>query len=151
DNMYRDVFFVRWEIYGRQYFVKNLDTTGAASKLTHILYAFSNIDGNNGTCLNGVVVGVGGDPEGVDQGTGAGDASADYGRPAAASESIDGVGDVAGAKLMGNFNQLRKLKAKYPTLHVLMSSGGWTYSKFFSKVAATAASRQKFVSSCIDM
>jgi chitinase len=150
-HKYRVGYFVQWGIYGRQYFVKNLDTTGAASKLTHVLYAFSNIDGTNGTCLNGVVQGVGSDPEGVDQGTGAGDASADYGRPAAATESVDGVADVAGAKLMGNFNQLRKLKAKYPNLHVLMSIGGWTYSKFFSQVAATAASRQKFVSSCIDM
>jgi chitinase len=150
-HKYRVGYFVQWGIYGRQYFVKNLDTTGAASKLTHVLYAFSNIDGTNGTCLNGVVQGVGGDPEGVDQGTGAGDASADYGRPAAASESVDGVADVAGAPLMGNFNQLRKLKTKYPNLHVLMSIGGWTYSKFFSKVASTAAARQKFVSSCVDM
>jgi chitinase len=34
---------------------------------------------------------------------------------------------------------------------VLVSLGGWTYSKYFSDVALTAASRQKFVSSCIDM
>lgn len=29
--------------------------------------------------------------------------------------------------------------------------GGWTYSKYFSDAAATDASRQKYVSSCIDM
>ncbi len=32
-----------------------------------------------------------------------------------------------------------------------MSLGGWTYSKYFSDVATTDASRKKFVSSCIDM
>lgn len=45
---------MQWGIYGRQYFVKNLDTTGAAAKLTHLNYAFANIDPVNLTCLNGV-------------------------------------------------------------------------------------------------
>jgi len=34
---------------------------------------------------------------------------------------------------------------------VLVSLGGWTFSKHFSDAAATPASRQKFVQSCIDM
>ncbi|MFC6005471.1 glycosyl hydrolase family 18 protein, partial [Streptomonospora nanhaiensis] len=34
---------------------------------------------------------------------------------------------------------------------MLVSLGGWTYSKFFSDVAKTDASRKKFVGSCIDM
>src|SRR5262249_14112984 len=144
-------YFVQWGIYGRQYFVRNLDTTGAAAKLTHLLYAFSNVDPVNLTCLNGVVKGTTADPEDPNQGDGAGDASADYTRPAAASESVDGVGDIATQKLMGNFNQLLKLKAKYPQLRVLISIGGWTYSKFLSDAALSDASRKKFVGSCIDL
>lgn len=144
-------YFVQWGIYGRQYFVRNLDTSGAAAKLTHINYAFTNIDPVNLTCLNGVTKGTSPNPQDPDQGTGAGDAEADYGRPMAASQSVDGVADTGWEPLRGNFNQLKKLKAKHPHLKVLMSIGGWTYSKFFSDAAATDASRRKFVSSCIDM
>jgi chitinase len=144
-------YFVQWGIYGRQYFVKNLETTGAATKLTHINYAFTNLDPVNLTCLNGVVHGVSTNPEDPDQGTGGGDAEADYGRPFSASESVSGTGDTGFQPLQGNFNQLKQLKVKHPNLKVLMSIGGWTYSKFFSDAAATDASRKKLVSSCIDM
>ncbi|WP_242910503.1 glycosyl hydrolase family 18 protein [Actinomadura terrae] len=143
-------YFVQWGIYGRQYFVKNLDTTGNAAKLTHINYAFANIDSKNLTCLQGVTKGTTSDPQDPNQGDGAGDAEADYGRPFSAAQSVDGQADSGWEKLRGNYNQLKKLKAKYPKLRVLISIGGWTYSKYFSDVAATDASRKKFVSSCID-
>lgn len=150
DGYARVGYFVQWGIYGRQYFVKNLDTTGNAARLTHINYAFANIDPNNLTCLQGVTKGTTSDPQDPNQGDGAGDAEADYGRPFSAAQSVDGVGDTGWEKLRGNFNQLRKLKAKYPELKVLISIGGWTYSKYFSDVAKTDASRKKFVASCID-
>ncbi|MEV5750797.1 glycosyl hydrolase family 18 protein [Actinoallomurus sp. NPDC052308] len=143
-------YFVQWGIYGRQYFVRNLDTTGNAAKLTHLNYAFANIDPKNLTCLQGVTKGTTSDPEDPSQGDGAGDADADYGRSFSAAQSVDGQADTGWEKLRGNFNQLKKLKAKYPNLKVLISIGGWTYSKYFSDVAATDASRKKFVSSCID-
>ncbi|MEV0971311.1 glycosyl hydrolase family 18 protein [Microtetraspora glauca] len=152
ENGYARVgYFVQWGIYGRQYFVKNLDTTGAAAKLTHLNYAFANIDPVKLTCLNGVTKGTSSDPQDPNQGDGSGDADADYGRPMSSAQSVDGVADTGWEKLRGNYNQLRKLKAKYPNLKVLISLGGWTYSKYFSDVAATDASRKKFVSSCIDM
>ncbi|TQS30812.1 chitinase [Microbispora sp. KK1-11] len=144
-------YFVQWGIYGRQYFVRNLETTGAAARLTHLNYAFANIDPVNLTCLNGVTKGTTSNPQDPSQGDGAGDADADYGRPMSAAQSVDGVGDTGWENLRGNYNQLRKLKAKHPDLKVLISIGGWTYSKYFSDVAATDASRKKFVSSCIDM
>ncbi|MGR6915990.1 glycosyl hydrolase family 18 protein [[Actinomadura] parvosata] len=144
-------YFVQWGIYGRQYFVRNLDTTGAGAKLTHINYAFANIDPQSLTCLQGVTKGTSTDPQDPNQGDGAGDAEADYGRPFSAAQSVDGVADTGWEKLRGNFNQLRKLKAKHPHLKVLISLGGWTYSKYFSDVAATDASRKKFVASCIDL
>ncbi|MEV0820892.1 glycosyl hydrolase family 18 protein [Nonomuraea rubra] len=152
ENGYARVgYFVQWGIYGRQYFVRNLDTTGAAAKLTHINYAFANIDPQNLTCLQGVTKGTSTDPQDPNQGDGAGDAEADYGRPFSAAQSVDGVADTGWEKLRGNFNQLKKLKAKHPHLKVLISLGGWTYSKYFSDVAATDAARKKFVASCIDI
>ncbi|KRV48008.1 chitinase [Wenjunlia vitaminophila] len=144
-------YFVQWGVYGRQYFVKNLDTSGAAAKLDVINYAFANIDPVNLTCLNGVTKGTTQNPQDPNQGDGAGDAEADYGRAFTAAQSVDGVADDGWGKLRGNFNQLRKLKAKYPHLKVVISLGGWTYSKYFSDVARTDAARQKFVKSCIDM
>ncbi|MFI6594776.1 glycosyl hydrolase family 18 protein [Nonomuraea sp. NPDC050536] len=143
-------YFVQWGIYGRQYFVKNLETTGNAAKLTHINYAFANLDPVNLTCLQGVTKGTTQNPQDPSQGDGAGDAEADYGRPFSAAQSVDGVADSGWDKLQGNFNQLKKLKVKHPDLKVLISIGGWTYSKYFSDVAATDASRKKFVASCID-
>ncbi|MGC0416431.1 glycosyl hydrolase family 18 protein [Embleya sp. AB8] len=143
-------YFVQWGIYGRQYFVKNLDTSGSAAKLDVINYAFENIDPVNLTCLAGVTKGTTANPQDPDQGTGAGDADADYARPMSAEQSVNGVADDGWAKLRGNFNQLKQLKAKYPHLKVVVSLGGWTYSKFFSDAAATDASRQKLVKSCVD-
>ncbi|WUI01515.1 glycosyl hydrolase family 18 protein [Spirillospora sp. NBC_00431] len=144
-------YFVQWGIYGRQYFVKNLDTTGNARRLTHINYAFGNIDPVNLTCLHGVTKGTTQNPQDPNQGDGAGDAEADYGRPFSAAQSVDGVADSGWEKLQGNYNQLLKLKKKYPHLKVLISLGGWTYSKYFSDVAKTDASRKKFVQSCLDI
>jgi chitinase len=51
---------------------------------------------------------------------------------------VDGVADTWDSKLKGNFNQIKKLKAKHPNLKVLVSLGGWTYSKFFSELITMA-------------
>ncbi|TWP43383.1 chitinase [Lentzea tibetensis] len=144
-------YFVQWGIYGRQYFVRNIDTTGAAARLTHINYAFANIDPVNLTCLQGVTKGTSPNPQDPNQGDGAGDAEADYSRPMSAGQSVDGVADSGWESLRGNYNQLKKLKAKHPHLKVLISLGGWTYSKYFSDVASTDAARKKFVTSCLDV
>ena len=120
-------YFIQWGIYGRGFFVKNLDVSGAASKLTHVNYAF----GNAAPGANGDVV------------CSSGDVWADYQRPVGAEESVDGVADQWGEPLNGNFGQLLKLKAKHPELKVLMSLGGWTWSKYFSDAALTAESRRE--------
>lgn len=83
--------------------------------------------------------------------TGVMDAYADYQKSYSAGESVDGVGDVYNQALKGNLKQLKKPKAKYPGLKVLISLGGWTWSKGFSDAALTAASRQKAAQSCIDI
>jgi chitinase len=146
-------YFDQWSIYQNAFYVKNLDTEGIAGNLTYLIYDFENIDPTNLTCLESEKASDP-DPAGEndpDAGDGAGDMDADYAKTFPASEAVNGVADGSGQAIAGNFNQLKELKAKYPNLKILLSIGGWTYSKYFSSVAATAASREKFVSSCINM
>ncbi|MER5728215.1 glycoside hydrolase family 18 protein [Streptomyces sp. NPDC002138] len=130
-------YFTQWGVYGRDFQVKNLETSGAAAKLTHINYAFGNI-GADGKCFTGNVPGEA-------------DAWADYARPLDAAGSVDGVADTWDQPLAGNFNQLRELKAEHPGLKAQISLGGWSWSTHFSDAARTPASRKALVQSCIDL
>jgi chitinase len=130
-------YFAQWSIYGRNFTLHTLDAQAMAGKLSTINYAFENV-GSDGKCFEANLAGQG-------------DAFADYQKTFDAATSVSGVADRFDQPLKGNFNQLRELKAKYPNLSVQVSIGGWTYSKFFSDAALTAASRQALVSSCIDM
>lgn len=147
-NGYRNVgYFMSWAPENYGYTVKDFQETGQADQITHINYAFGNIHPTDLTCF---ISDKDGSPEpgGND---GAGVAGADFVDGVTAEESIDGVADTADQALAGNFNQLRKLKEQHPDTKVLMSIGGWTWSKFFSKAAATPESREKLVSSCVDL
>ncbi|MFD5245185.1 glycoside hydrolase family 18 protein [Amycolatopsis sp. NPDC058340] len=121
-------YFAEWGVYQRNYHVKNIDTSGSASKLTHINYSFGNV---------------------TDGGCAIGDAEAATSKFYDAAGSVDGVADSwdTGA-LRGNFNQLKKLKAKYPDLKVLWSFGGWTWSGGFGEAAKNPA---KFAESCYNL
>ncbi|MEU0134329.1 glycoside hydrolase family 18 chitinase [Streptomyces sp. NPDC006296] len=120
-------YFTEWGVYGRNYHVKNLVTSGSAAKITHINYAFGNVQ--NGKCTIG-------------------DAYADYDKAYTADQSVDGVADTWDQPLRGSFNQLRKLKAKYPHIKVLWSFGGWTWSGGFPQAAQNPAA---FAQSCYDL
>ncbi|WP_327708803.1 glycoside hydrolase family 18 chitinase [Streptomyces sp. NBC_00464] len=120
-------YFAEWGVYGRNYHVKNLDTSGSAAKITHINYAFGNVQ--NGKCTIG-------------------DSYADYDKAYTADQSVDGVADTWDQPLRGSFNQLRKLKAKYPHIKVLWSFGGWTWSGGFGQAAQNPAA---FAQSCYDL
>src|SRR5215470_18961901 len=126
-------YYIQWGVYGRGFYVKNLDTSGEAARLTDLDYAFANVapEGDAVTCQSG-------------------DVWADYEQPIAAANSVDGVAGQWGDPLNGNFGQLLKLKAKYPQLKVILSLGGWSWSKYFSDAALTPQSRAAFVSSCVD-
>ncbi|GGW47774.1 MULTISPECIES: glycoside hydrolase family 18 chitinase [Streptomyces] len=117
-------YFTEWGVYGRNYHVKNLVTSGSAAKITHINYAFGNV--KNGQCT-------------VD------DTYAAYDKAYTADQSVSGTADTWDQPLRGNFNQLRQLKAKYPHIKVLYSFGGWTYSGGFGQAAANATA---FAKSC---
>jgi chitinase len=134
--------------------------------MTFINYAFGNIYQKNGgyECgeVNKAEPGAT-NPGAADAGTG-GDSWADYQVSFSSTQSVSGKGDTwdfpqndprynSGkvGPLKGNFNQLKQLKAKYPNLRVIISLGGWTWSKWFSKAAATDALRKQLVASCIDL
>ncbi len=118
-------YFTDWGIYGRNYQVKNVETSGSAAKLTDLVYAFGNTAG--GLCSIG-------------------DSWADTDRPFTAEESVDGVADSTDAgTLHGNFGQLRKLKKLHPGLKILWSFGGYSWSGGFSDAAKDPAA---FADSC---
>ncbi|MFI6700743.1 glycosyl hydrolase family 18 protein [Streptomyces sp. NPDC050509] len=120
-------YFTEWGVYGRNYHVKNLVTSGSASKITHINYSFGNVTG--GKCTMG-------------------DSYAAIERAYTADQSVDGVADTWDQSLRGNFNQLRKLKAKNPNIKVLWSFGGWTWSGGFGQAMQNPAA---FAQSCYDL
>ncbi|MCP8708470.1 glycoside hydrolase family 18 protein [Streptomyces sp. AC04842] len=120
-------YFTEWGTYDRKYYVKNIETSGSADRLTHINYAFGNVTG--GKCALG-------------------DAYAATDRAYTAEESVDGVADTWDQPLRGTFNQLRKLKEKHPGLKVVWSFGGWTWSGGFGEAAKNPAA---FAQSCLDL
>ncbi|MFH8500431.1 glycoside hydrolase family 18 protein [Streptomyces coeruleorubidus] len=120
-------YFTEWGTYDRKYYVKNIETSGSAARLTHINYAFGNVTG--GKCAMG-------------------DAYAATDRTYTAAESVDGKADTWDQPLRGNFNQLRELKRKHPNLKVLWSFGGWTWSAGFGEAAKNPAA---FAQSCYDL
>ena len=128
-------YYIEWGIYGRNYTVKNVATSGSASRLDVINYAFANV----GPDASGDVV------------CKLADEWADYQKPWAASESVDGQEVTWPRPILGNFQQLQALKQQNPHLKVLISLGGWTFSKYFSAAAATKAARERLVSSCVDL
>jgi len=147
-NGYRNVgYFPQWGVYARDFKLKKLQDSGGASKLTNLNYAFGNINNQSLECfIANKAQGEG--PNGSD---GAGDAWADFGMGYTAANSVAGVADAWDQKLAGSFNQLKQLKAKNPQLKPMISIGGWTWSKNFSRAAATDASRKKLVSSCVNL
>lgn len=121
-------YFTEWGVYGRDYHVKDLHSSGSASRITHLIYAFGNVE--NGQCTMG-------------------DSYAAIDKYYDASASVDGVADSwdQGA-LRGNFNQLLKLKTMYPHIKILWSFGGWTWSSGFGEAYQN---KQAFADSCHDL
>ncbi|MEV5969047.1 glycoside hydrolase family 18 chitinase [Streptomyces sp. NPDC051921] len=126
-NVVKMGYFTNWGVYGRNYHVKNIVTSGSAAKITHINYAFGNVTG--GRCTIG-------------------DSYADYDKAYTADQSVDGVADTWDQPLRGNFNQLRKLKKAYPNIKVIWSFGGWTWSGGFGQAVQNPTA---FAQSCYDL
>ncbi len=92
-----------------------------AELLTHVVYAFANIS-DEGLCV-------------------VGDPYADL-----------GIGeDGSCERLGGNLSEIYDLRRKNPDVKILISVGGWNWSKNFSKVASTKEGRERFAKSCVDL
>jgi chitinase len=129
-------YFPAWGVYDNAYTARHVVSSGSAPLLTHLNYAFSNVAP---VAAGFQVVCTLGDPW------------ADYQRTWTAAESINGIAVTSDAALRGNFQQLKVLKTRYPNLKLLISLGGWSWSRHFSDMAATPESRSAFVASCIDL
>lgn len=113
-------YFTSWCAYRGSLAVKNIDPT----LLTHVNFAFANLS-KEGEILVG------------DEAT---DVHKDFGT------ELGGKAEDA----YGHFGQFRQLKEKYPHLKVLISVGGWIWSKNFSDVAADPVKRDKFAASAAE-
>lgn len=111
-------YFPSWGIYARNYHVPSIP----AAQLTHINYAFANIQ-------NGSIA--------------LGDAYADIDRFYPGDCWNPGC-------LRGSFRRLQLLKQQHPHLRTLISVGGWTWSGGFSDAVLTPASRAQFAQSIVD-
>ena len=100
-----------------------------ADRLTHVIYAFANIDSAGRAVL--------GDPC-LDAGLCPGATAAREPQP-------------RGEPVGGNFGALAALKARHPHLEVLIAVGGWTWSGRFSDVALTDSSRSAFAASAVEL
>ncbi|GAB5377743.1 MAG: hypothetical protein AcusKO_42050 [Acuticoccus sp.] len=121
-------YFPEWGIYERDYRVADVP----AENLTHLVYAFTQIELVDGEYQIGLF-----------------DEWAAVQYPFSAEQSVDGVADVAGQELMGNFNELAELKEAHPHLSILIGIGGWTLSDNFSDMASTEQGRADFTDSVI--
>ncbi|MGC2656794.1 MAG: glycoside hydrolase family 18 protein, partial [Bryobacteraceae bacterium] len=122
-------YFEEWSIYGANYNIADIQNSGAANELTHVLYAFANVN-SAGECEIA-------------------DSWADYQSPYLPSVN----GQPYAGPLYGNFAALQQLKALHPKLKVLISIGGAsaTNTSNFSGAAASPSGRTALASSCIDM
>jgi chitinase len=123
-------YFPQWGVYGG-YFVKNVITSGSATRLTHLDYAFANVVNNQCTSF---------------------DTYADYQYAFTADETVDGQPDSEDPNaFVGNFHQLKELKKLYPDMHIVMSIGGGSADPNAFSTAALPENRVAFVKSCVDM
>ncbi|MEE2678682.1 MAG: glycosyl hydrolase family 18 protein [Myxococcota bacterium] len=114
-------YFPEWGIYARNYRIADVP----AAELTHLIYAFADLDPNGNVTLF--------------------DAFAAVEKRFQAGESVAGVADATDpdAGIAGNFGQIALLKARHPHLRVSIAIGGWTLSRNFSAVLATPSGRDQ--------
>ncbi|HXM67787.1 MAG TPA: glycosyl hydrolase family 18 protein [Candidatus Acidoferrum sp.] len=132
-NLVMAGWYEEWGTYYANANVADLQNNGVAGVLTHLIYAFAKPTAN-GSNVNCALA----------------DSYADYQKNV---PQVPGA-TPATAPLQGNFGALVQLKQLHPNLKVLISIGGWnppTYNQLFDTAASTAAQRQAFVGSCINM
>ncbi len=124
-------YFEEWSIYYADYNIANLQQNGVAATLTHLLYAFANVQSSPTAACTFA------------------DTWADYQDPYLPPVN----GNPYTGPLFGNFAAIQQLEGLYPKLNVLISIGGSSASNTaaFSAAASTAAGRQQLAASCISL
>jgi chitinase len=123
-------YFEEWGIRYGNYNIANLQKSGVADELTHLIYAFGNV-------------------------TPAASPACAIADPLAAYQDAT-LPTVSGkdyvAPLFGNFGAIQQLKSLHPKLKVLISLGGQAGNVAgFATAASTEAGRAALAASCIDM
>jgi len=123
-------YFEEWDVRYSGYTMATLEKSGAAAKLTHLIYAFGDVTpGPSPVCAID-------DPKAAWQDT-----------------SILGVnGQPFPGAVHGNFAGILELKALHPRLRTLISLGGQAGDvSGFTTSAASPSARRALVTSCIDL
>ncbi len=123
-------YFEEWGVNYAAYNIADLQKSGVADELTHLIYAFGNV-----TPTTPAACAIA-------------DPVAAYQNPKVPSVS----GRAYSAPLFGNFGAIQQLKELHPKLKVLISLGGQAGDVAgFVTAAGTSAGRAGLAASCIDM
>ncbi|MBV7297592.1 glycosyl hydrolase family 18 protein [Enterovibrio paralichthyis] len=137
DNTVVGAYFVEWGVYGRKFPVDKIP----AQNLTHIIYGFVPICGNNPSLADGPLAALNRACAGLP------DYEVVIHDPwAAVQMPHPQSGQSYSSSYKGTYGQIMALKQRYPDLKILPSIGGWTLSDPFYEFG-DKAKRDKFVAS----